>query len=85
VENMQVLYGEDIDNDGVANRYVTANNIGNLNNVVSTRISLLIRSQDNIASTEQTYAYNGEDVEANDLRVRRIFNTTIKIRNRGEL
>jgi type IV pilus assembly protein PilW len=85
VENMQVLYGEDTDNDGVANRFVTANNIGSLNDVVSVRVSLLIRSEDNIASTEQTYAYDGEDIEAGDLRVRRVFNTTIKIRNRGEL
>jgi type IV pilus assembly protein PilW len=85
VENMQVLYGEDTDSDDVANRYVTANNVGNMNNVVSVRIGLLIRSEDNIASAEQTYTYNGEDVEADDLRVRRIFNTTVKIRNRGVL
>lgn len=85
VENMQVLYGEDTDNDDVANRYVTADNVGDMDDVVSVRISLLVRSEDNIASTEQTYAYNGEDVDADDTRIRRVFNTTIKIRNRGEL
>lgn len=85
VENMQVLYGEDTDNDGVANRYVTADNVGMWNNVVSVRVSLLIRSEDNIASSAQTYTYDDTETTAADLRVRRIFNTTIKIRNRGLL
>lgn len=85
VENMQVLYGEDVDSDGVANRYVSANNVANMGNVVSVRISLLLRSQDNISSTVQSYTYNGTDTEANDRRVRRVYNTTIKIRNVGVL
>ncbi|MBK9132341.1 MAG: PilW family protein [Gammaproteobacteria bacterium] len=85
VENMQVLYGEDTDNDGVANRYVTANNVGTWNDVVSVRVSLLIRSEDNISSSAQTYTYNDTETTAADRRVRRIFNTTIKIRNRGLL
>lgn len=90
VEDMQVLYGIDTGSDGIANRYVTANNAGNMANVVSVRISLLLRSQNNIASAPQGYTYNGvtvtaEDLAADDLRVRRIFNTTVKIRNRGAL
>lgn len=85
VENMQVLYGEDLDTDGIANRYVTANNVGNMDNVVSVRISLLLRTGDNIASASQNYTYNGVDTAADDRRIRRIFNTTIKIRNRGVL
>jgi type IV pilus assembly protein PilW len=85
VENMQVLYGVDLDADGVANRYVTADNVGDMDDVVSVRVSLLVRSDDNIASAAQNYTYNGEDIVSNDLRIRRIFNSTIKIRNRGEL
>lgn len=85
VENMQVYYGEDLDNDGIANRYIEANNIGNLNNVVSVRISLLLRSMENISSSAQTYTYDDTETTADDRRVRRIFNTTIKIRNRGLL
>ncbi|MCC6207188.1 MAG: PilW family protein [Gammaproteobacteria bacterium] len=85
VENMQVLYGEDTDNDDVANRYVTANNVGTWNDVVSVRVSLLIRSENNISSSAQTYTYNDTETTADDRRVRRIFNTTIKIRNRGLL
>jgi type IV pilus assembly protein PilW len=85
VENMQVLYGEDLDNDGIANRYVSANSVGNMSNVVSARISLLLRTENNIASAAQTYTYNGTDTTATDRRMRRIFNTTVKIRNRGVL
>jgi type IV pilus assembly protein PilW len=94
VENMQVLYGEDTNSDGIANRYVTAN-AANMANVVSVRVSLLLRSDNNIASSKQTTydyddhqidAYNGaHSKDADDLRVRRVFNTTIKIRNRGIL
>jgi type IV pilus assembly protein PilW len=68
VENMQVVYGEDTDNDKVS----------------SVRISLLLRTDDAIASAAQTYTYNGANVAAADLRIRRVFTTTIKLRNRGQ-
>ncbi|MDR2876923.1 MAG: PilW family protein [Chromatiales bacterium] len=86
VENLQVLYGEDTNDDGIANRYVTARDVGNLANVVSIRYSLLLRSENNIASEPQTYDYNGEPhTAADDLRMRRVFSSTVKIRNRGIL
>lgn len=84
VEDMQILYGEDTDSDGVANRYVTANNVADMANVVSVRIRLLLRTEDNIASQAQTYTYNGQTYTATDLRLRRVFTTTVKLRNRGE-
>ncbi len=83
VENMQVSYGEDTDNDGIANRYVGADNVVAMVNVASVRISLLLRTADNIASSAQTYTYDGVDVVAGDLRIRRVFTTTVKLRNRG--
>ena len=49
VEDMQILYGEDLDADGVANRYLTATQGPTWNNVVSARVSLLLRSTDNAA------------------------------------
>jgi type IV pilus assembly protein PilW len=85
VENLQVLYGEDLDADSVANRYVNADDVVDMDNVVSVRVSLLVRSEDNIASAAQNYTYNGVDIVSDDRRIRRIFNTTVKIRNRGEL
>ncbi len=83
VENLQVLYGEDTNNDGIANRYVTANNVGAMANVASVRVSLLVRSTDNIATTPQSYSYNGATTVPADLRIRRVFTTTVKLRNLG--
>jgi len=85
VEDMQILYGEDTNADNIANRYVTADNVGNMTNVASVRISLLLRTDDAIASGAQTYAYNGANVTAGDLRIRRVFTTTVKLRNRGKI
>ncbi|HFD92130.1 MAG TPA: prepilin-type N-terminal cleavage/methylation domain-containing protein [Gammaproteobacteria bacterium] len=84
VENMQILYGEDLDGDGVANRYVTADN-ANMANVSSVRVSLLLRSMDNVTDSPQSYTYNGVDTVAGDRRIRRVFTTTVKMRNRGLL
>jgi type IV pilus assembly protein PilW len=85
VENLQVLYGEDLDGDGLANTYIPADEVAVTTNVASVRVSLLFRTEDNIASTRQTYVYDGETVEAEDLRIRRVFTTTVKLRNRGIL
>lgn len=87
VENMQILYGEDTDNpaDGSANRYLAADAPGlNMANVVSVRASLLLRSaEDNITTQPQPYAFNGATITPTDRRLRRVFTTTIRIRNKG--
>lgn len=80
IENMQVLYGEDTDTtpDGVANYYVRANDVTDMANVVSVRITLTASSTDNITESDQTHSVTG----ATDRRLRRTFTTTIGIRNR---
>ncbi|MDX9741031.1 MAG: PilW family protein [Gammaproteobacteria bacterium] len=83
-EDMQVLYGEDADGDGVANRYARAHEV-TMENVVSVRYSLLLRSEDNITGEPQVYLYNGEEQTAADRRLRRVFGSTVKLRNRGLL
>lgn len=83
VENFQVLYGEDLTADGAANTYTTANAVTNMANVISIRVSLLIRSEDNVMPTPQAYTFNGATITPTDTRVRRIFTSTIKLRNRG--
>jgi len=74
IEDMEILYGEDTDNDNTANRYVAADAAGLLMaNVVSVRITLTLRTlADNVASV----AANG------DRRIRRTYTTTTAIRNR---
>lgn len=82
VDDFQVLYGEDTAaNDRVADQYLTANNVTNMNNVVSLRIQVRSRSMDdNIALAANTVTYNGANVT--DSRIRRQFGSTISIRNR---
>ncbi|MEJ2346912.1 MAG: PilW family protein [Gammaproteobacteria bacterium] len=86
IQDMQILYGEDTDNDGTANRYVTADNVTDMSKVVSVRISLLARSNDDhITINKQTYHFptmNAATTTAADYRLRHAFNTTITLRNR---
>ncbi len=91
VENMQILYGVDTDADGVANSYLTANNVGTWRNVVSVQIGLLVRSNEEYgreaessgAAESYTYTLLGQDItDSAKLRVRRHqYSTTIALRN----
>ena len=84
VENMQVLYGIDTDDDQFPNQYVTSNNVGaDFQDVVSIRLMLLLRSIDDFVTEDaQTYTYNGVQTTAGDRRIRQVFTTTIALRNR---
>ncbi|MGB0732461.1 MAG: PilW family protein [Pontibacterium sp.] len=87
VESMQVLLGFDTDDDNVANCYSNSTaSCGTgitLDNVVALRISLLMRStEDNVVTDSQTYVFNGDTITATDNRLRKVFTTTVAIRNR---
>jgi type IV pilus assembly protein PilW len=84
VENMQILYGVDTNNDGVPNYYVPAGTAGlDMTLVNSVRVSLLLRTiDDNIASEPLEYSYNGDKTTPTDRRIRRVFSSTIALRNR---
>jgi type IV pilus assembly protein PilW len=91
VENLQVLYGIDVNNDLSADQYVAAP--GNWNQVVSARVCVLVRSVNNsITTSAQTYqncagalgtASGAAAVTlATDRRLRRAFTATFNLRNR---
>lgn len=83
VEDMQILYGEDTNGDGTANYYVPADQIANVDDVISVRVSLLIRSiEDTIVRDGQTINFNGANATFNDGRLRKVFTSTIALRNR---
>lgn len=89
IENLQILYGEDTDTtDGVTNarKYVTAGNVVNWANVVSAKIGVVVNSQDNIATSNDTatFALIGQTATAaaGDRQRRRAYSTTVVIRNR---
>ena len=85
VENIQIRYGEDTNNDKSPNYYVSADEVGNWTKVVSVRLSLLMRSyRDNLTTGSQVIYFNGAklDVPEGDTYLRRVFSTTISLRNR---
>ncbi|NOX27834.1 MAG: pilus assembly protein PilW [Gammaproteobacteria bacterium] len=83
INSLQVLYGEDTNGNETPNYYVTANNVVNMDNVISLRISILVQSyNDFLTSTPQNYNFNGVATVAADNRLYRVFTTTITLRNR---
>ncbi len=93
VETMQIAYGEDLDDDGLPNRYVAADDISDNDDIVTVRIGLLLYTTKEIASENESRTFNvaGTDVGSTstipthqaDKALRQLYSTTIKLRNRG--
>ncbi|MDO9107004.1 MAG: PilW family protein [Methylovulum sp.] len=85
VENMQILYGDDANGDFTPDYYVPFGTPGlNMARVVSIRVSLLLRSSENLAAQPLPYNFNGVTITpaATDRTIRRVFTSTIALRNR---
>jgi len=83
VQDLQIRYGEDRDNDGSPNRYVTADQISDWANVESVRVSLLMATaESNLAVEAQTVNFNGATQAVANGRLMRAFTATVGIRNR---
>ncbi len=94
VESMQILYGINLDLDvrNTVDAYVPANLVTDFSRVISVRISLLMQSvEDGSVPAPQTYTFNGITYDGSDgngalpidTRVRRVFTSTISLRNRA--
>jgi type IV pilus assembly protein PilW len=89
VDGMQILYGVTSNTDTSANQYLTAAQVdaGSLwGNVVNVRIALLVASLNPTVKQLNTTVYSllGVNYPAfNDLYQRRVFTTTITLRNRS--
>jgi type IV pilus assembly protein PilW len=84
VENFQILYGEDIDGSGVANYYVPADQVADMDNVISIRFAIVARSYDDnlTGGIAQNYIVLGSNLVAADNRLRQVYTTTVTLRNR---
>jgi type IV pilus assembly protein PilW len=83
IENMQILYGEDVDADGLPNYYVPVNQVTDMNNVKGVRVSFLASSvADNLTSKPISYTYDGQTIRPKDTRIRRVYDITLAIRSR---
>jgi type IV pilus assembly protein PilW len=70
IEDLQVLYGEDTGGDGVPDKYVTADDVADMDNVVTIRVTVSATSIDSVG-------VSGDGI------LQRDFSSLIKIRNRG--
>ncbi|MGD8594164.1 MAG: PilW family protein [Gammaproteobacteria bacterium] len=74
VEDLQLMYGEDTNDDGVVNVYVDSAAVADFTKVLNIRLTVTVRTiEDNIAS---------QITAAGDKRLRRTFTTSVTIRNR---
>ena len=97
IENMQIVYGVDTNAtaDGAVDTYVPASQVLSVapgttqtdkwRRVLAVRVSLLAVSTaaQQTNTTIQPYLYNGATVTPTDRRMRKVFTTTIGIRNRS--
>jgi type IV pilus assembly protein PilW len=87
IEDMQIEYGVDTNDDDIVDNYSDANVIaaaGQWDKVLSARISLLAQTQQQrLTTADQSINFNGAPVaDTSDGRLRRVFTTTIGVRNR---
>lgn len=93
VENLQVLYGLDTDNDGTPNQYVQSFLVGDWADVRTVRVSVTVNSVDDVGATSVPShgctsdsppglqpCIEGESVDG---LLRRTFHQTIQLRNKG--
>lgn len=87
VENMQLEFGIDTDADGVPNQYRSAPSGEDMQRAVSAKVHLLLRSTNKVPGykDEKAYALGQKIVTAkHDAYLRRVFTTTVLLRNRIE-
>lgn len=83
VENMQILYAI---GTRALDSYMTAEEVDDADawgRVVAVRIDLLLVSpEDNLVDSPRSIVFNGEELNPDDRRMRRVLTTTVAIRNR---
>jgi type IV pilus assembly protein PilW len=85
VENLQVLYGEDVDRDWAPDTYVTADAVVDWRRVVSIQVALLVAGvQDNVTDADPREFTLLDEVVGpfDDGRLRRVIGFTVALRNR---
>ena len=82
VERLAVTYGVDTNGDLAADRYRSADQVGNWAQVVNARIELLLAGGSTGKATQaQPYVFGGETVTPTDTRLRTVMSTVVSLRN----
>lgn len=83
IQDFQLEYGEDTDDDFEAETYTTANSVTDWEAVRSIKIKmLLISQQDNVINENQQYSFNNVDSTATNRRLHYSLTSTVTLRNR---
>jgi type IV pilus assembly protein PilW len=84
IEDFQVLYGEDSNASGTANYYVPADQVVDMEQVVSLRFSVVTRSYNTNLTDglDQAYTVLGTAKTGTDGRLRQVYTSTVAVRNR---
>ena len=83
IDRLEVLYGEDLNSDYVADVFRNANQVVNFANVMAVQVHVLARGQRNNEALAPTpYSFMGAVVTPNDRFLRRVYSATIQLRNR---
>ena len=83
VERFELLFGEDLNADYVADIFRSANTVANFRNVVAVQVHMLTRgTRPNETMTDTSYKFLGATTTPTDRRIRRVYVATIQLRNR---
>ena len=90
IESLQITYGEDTDNNGLIDRYSSADRVNDWRNILVVRIGILVRSQhatqgsSRAAAYDDTFNVNGTEIRISpaDNFLRQVFNASVQLRNR---
>ncbi len=85
IEDLQLLYGEDTDEDGVPNQYVAAHFVSDWLAVITIRVTVVVNSIDDVGGssvpTHGCTIQHCKEEQATDGLIRRAFTQTIQLRN----
>jgi len=84
IEDIQIEFGIDTNNDSIVDQYKSAPSAADFNKTLSVRLYLLVRSINEVGNytNKKHYRLGTKTISAfNDHYLRRVFSTTIKLRN----
>ena len=81
VDDFEIVYGVDSNENGNIDSYVSANSVSDWNRVVNVKLTLVLRSRSPVHLEDHSNTLSG--VTYTDRFLRSMVNSTIKIRNRG--
>ncbi len=84
IEDLQFELGVDNDEDGVAEQYLSSPVAADFENAVAMRVHVLVRSIDEVSgySNGKSYLLGSKEIDPyNDGYMRKVFTTTVKLRN----